>query len=272
MLLLSQGSCFIQSLHFSYEASRVQFLCIRPDDVVFCPEALQSATSVWTTRTFHLDAHQYLEASNSWSLHLSKRNGKSSGHSSKFEKIPVFQWIRPDDVTIPSGRHSVFDKLRVSASRHSYGKTEATVRKMCDPVRTMSSIRQVVHIKFNRPDASQHGPNALASDIEIAYIKSTVRTTIPPVRTSEAFIWKLLAAEMWPSGQQGTTVQTRLKNRKEFQQNSREVNRTVVHPNGPWVPSGQRLCFIKPDSHLNPQPISRGPQAWERQEFCIEFH
>jgi hypothetical protein len=28
----------------------------------------------------------------------------------QFEKIPVFQHIRPDDVVIPSGRHSVFDK------------------------------------------------------------------------------------------------------------------------------------------------------------------
>jgi len=36
--------------------------------------------------------------------------------------------------------------------------------------------------------------------MEIAYIKSTVRTTIPPVRTYEAFIWKLLAAEVLPSG------------------------------------------------------------------------
>jgi hypothetical protein len=32
--------------------------------------------------------------------------------------------------------------IRVSASRHSYGKTAATVRTMCDPIRTMSSIRQ----------------------------------------------------------------------------------------------------------------------------------
>jgi hypothetical protein len=30
---------------------------------------------------------------------------------------------------------------RVSASRHSYGKTAATVQTMCDPVRTMFSIR-----------------------------------------------------------------------------------------------------------------------------------
>jgi hypothetical protein len=82
----------------------------RSDDVEFCPDAHQSATSVRTTRTFRSDAHQCLEASNSSISHPSGRNGKSSGRSSEFERIPVFQRIRPDDVVIPSGRHSGFDK------------------------------------------------------------------------------------------------------------------------------------------------------------------
>lgn len=74
------------------------------------PDAHQSATSVRTTRSFRPDVHQCLEASNNSRLHPSGRNGKSSGRSSEFEKIPVFQCIRPDDVAIPSGRHSGFDK------------------------------------------------------------------------------------------------------------------------------------------------------------------
>jgi hypothetical protein len=83
MFLLSQGCCFIHSLHFSYELQEdsmqnsnhsVQFPCIRSDDVVFRP-----------------DAHQCLEASNSSKLHLAGCNGKSFGRSSEFEKIPVFQ-------------------------------------------------------------------------------------------------------------------------------------------------------------------------------------
>jgi hypothetical protein len=81
-----------------------------PDDVVFRSDAHQSATSVRTTRSFRPDAHQCLEASNSSRLDPSGRNGKSSGHSSEFEKIPVFQRIRLDDVVILSGCHSVFDK------------------------------------------------------------------------------------------------------------------------------------------------------------------
>jgi hypothetical protein len=44
------------------------------------------ASSVRMTRTFRPDAHQCLEASNSSSLHLSKRNGKSSGRHSVFDK------------------------------------------------------------------------------------------------------------------------------------------------------------------------------------------
>jgi hypothetical protein len=65
------------------------------------------ASSVRTTRNFRPDAHQCLEASNSSRLHPSGCNGKSSGCSSEFEKIPVFQRIRPDVMAIPSRRHSV---------------------------------------------------------------------------------------------------------------------------------------------------------------------
>jgi hypothetical protein len=52
--------------------------------------------------------------------------------------------------------------------------------------------------------------------MENACIRSTVRTTIPLVRTREALIWKLLAAEVRPSGRQDTTVQTWLKTGKNF--------------------------------------------------------
>jgi hypothetical protein len=82
----------------------------RPNYVVFRLDAHQSATSVRTTRSFRPDAHQCLEALNSSRFHPSEHNGKSSGRSSEFEKIPVFQCIRPNDVAILSRRHSVFDK------------------------------------------------------------------------------------------------------------------------------------------------------------------
>jgi hypothetical protein len=52
--------------------------------------------------------------------------------------------------------------------------------------------------------------------MEIARIRSTVRTTILLVRTREALVWKLLAAEVQPSRRQGTTVRTRRKSGKNF--------------------------------------------------------
>jgi hypothetical protein len=125
--------------------------------------------------------------------------------------------MRPD---VSAGRPNdsqCSTKLQDFFSKHRYGKIVATVRRTWIPVQTRLSIRQVSHSKSRHPDASQHGPDACASDMEIAYIKSTFRTTIPSVQTREAFIWKLLAAEVRLSGQQGTTVRTRIKNRKEFQ-------------------------------------------------------
>jgi hypothetical protein len=77
--------------------------------------------------------------------------------------------------------------------------------------------------------------------MEIACIKSTVRTTFPSVWMHDAYIWKLLAAEVRSSERQGTTVRTWLKNRKEFQQNSWEVDRTVVRPDGAYDLLSQTL-------------------------------
>jgi hypothetical protein len=67
-----------------------RFPVSHPDDVVFRLDAHQSVTSVRTMRFFRPNAHQCLEASNSSRLHPSGRNGKLSGRSSEFEKIPVF--------------------------------------------------------------------------------------------------------------------------------------------------------------------------------------
>jgi hypothetical protein len=163
--------------------------------VVFRLDALQSATSVRTTRTFFSDAHLSKassvrmtrtfcsdlplcrEASNCSSLH-------PSGHFSS-----------------TSGRHSVFDQILDFLPKHSYGKIAATDRTTWIPVRTRSSVRQLSHSKSRRPDVNPLGPDARASDLEIACIRSTVWTTIPLVRTREALVWKLLAVEeVRPSG------------------------------------------------------------------------
>jgi hypothetical protein len=94
---------------------------------------------------------------------------------------------------------SVRPKLQDFFPKHRYGMIAATVRFMWIPVLTHSSIRQVSQFKSRCPDASHHGPEARVSNIEIACIKSTVWMTILLVRTREAFIWKLLAANVQPS-------------------------------------------------------------------------
>jgi hypothetical protein len=92
-------------------------------------------------------------------------------------------------------------RIRVSASRHNYGKMAATVRTMCDPVQTMSSVRQecayqvqpsgcqpswsersnfiygnCVH-QFNRLDVSLQDPDAPSLIMVISCSRSvTIRT------------------------------------------------------------------------------------------------
>jgi hypothetical protein len=86
----------------------------------------------------------------------SSRRSKCSSASIRIK------WLyRPDAI-------QCLKSIRVSTSRHSYGKTAATVWTMCDPIRMMSSIRQVVHSKFNRSDVSLHGPDDQDSYMEIA--------------------------------------------------------------------------------------------------------
>jgi hypothetical protein len=117
--------------------------------VSYRPDALLSkALSIRTTRTFSQDLPLCREVLNCSSLHPSRHFSSTSG------------------------RLSVFNKLQDFFPKHSYGKIAATVW-------TRSSIRQVLQFKSRRPDDGPHGPDTRASDMEIAYIKSTVRTIIP---------------------------------------------------------------------------------------------
>jgi len=86
--------------------------------------------------------------------------------------------------------------------------------------------------KLEQFEASRHRgrPGRKVLVVRIEY--HIIRTIIPLVRTHEAFIRKLLAAKARLFERQGTTVQTRLKNRKEFQRNPWEIDRTVVRPDG----------------------------------------
>jgi hypothetical protein len=114
-------------------------------------------------------------------------------------------------------------KIRVSASRHSYGKMAATVQTMCDPVWTMSSIRQerayqvqpfgrqpswsgrssfiygnCVH-QFNRPDISLQGPDAPSLIMVISCSLSATVWMLGQHRPDAALLWKL-SVVFWKGG------------------------------------------------------------------------
>jgi hypothetical protein len=143
-------------------------------DIPFGRSTVQ-ASSVQMTRTFHPDLPLCREPSNCSSLHLSGRLSNTAGYL------------------------LVFDRLKDFFPKHRYGKTAATVRTMCVPVRTLSFIRQVVHTKFNHLDVSLHGLDAQASYMEIVCISSTIRTLSFMVWRLKAMIWKLCAAKVQPS-------------------------------------------------------------------------
>jgi hypothetical protein len=152
--------------------------------VIFRPNAQLSKPSfVRTTRTFPPDLPLCREASN-----CSACIRTSGRFSSTSERRPVF------------------DQLWDFFPKQRYGKIAATVRTMWISVRTRSSIRQVMHSKSRRPDVNPHGPDARASYMEIACIKSTVRTIDPMVWMREALICKLRAAKVLPSGRQSNTI------------------------------------------------------------------
>jgi hypothetical protein len=172
--------------------------------------------------------------------------------------------IRPDDEnlrTAPVCISQDFSAARLDATqcsisygiffpKHKYEKTVATVRTMWIPVRTRSSIRQVVHSKSRRLDTSLHGLDVRSTYMEIACIRSTVRTTCPMVWMREPLIWKLLAAKVRPSWQQGNTIQTRLNSRKNLCK-IWKADRTVVHQDTLCLPprrglgiSSQTLIWI----------------------------
>jgi len=118
-------------------------------------------------------------------------------------------WLyRPDAI-------QCLTSIRVSNSRHSYGKTVATVRTICDPVRTMSSIRQerayqvqpsgrqpswfgrssfiyrkYVH-QFNRPDVSLQGPDTPSLIMVITYSRSATVRTLGQHLPDVALLWEL---------------------------------------------------------------------------------
>jgi hypothetical protein len=125
---------------------------------------------------------------------------QSSRRSQCFNASVRMTWLyRPDAI-------QGLTSIRVSASRHSYGKTAATVRAMCDPVRTMFSIRQDVHTKFNCPDdqvstvrTSPFRVRTLQSLMVITCSQTAIVRTLGQHRPDVALLWEL-SVLFWKGG------------------------------------------------------------------------
>jgi hypothetical protein len=134
---------------------------------------------------------------------------QSSRKSQCFSAFFWMTWLYRSDAI------QCLTRIRISTSRHSFGKTAATVLTMCDPVRTMSSIRQecayqvqpsgrqpswsgpssfiygnCVH-QFNRPDVSLQGPDAPSLIMVISCSQSVTARTLGQHRLDAALLWKL---------------------------------------------------------------------------------
>jgi hypothetical protein len=142
---------------------------------------------------------------------------------SLYREAFVPAWIRSDVSAARPNASQYLTKLQI-LSKFIYGKIDATVRPTWIPVRTRFSLRQESQFKFYPSDASQHGPDACSTDMEIAdwtstvrtpafhgpdartvnmeiaCWRSTVRTAIPFGSDARSLIWKLLAADMRLSG------------------------------------------------------------------------
>jgi len=167
-----------------------RFPVSRQDDVVFRPDAHQSATSVRTTRYFRSNAHQCLEASNSSRLHPSGRNGKSFGCSSRrsqcFSASVRTTWLYCPDAI------QCLTSIRISASRHSYGKTAATVW-------AMFSIRQERAYQV-QPSGRQPSRSGRSKPYYGIYVQP--KCNCPDARATPSgrgLVWKLLVL-LWKGG------------------------------------------------------------------------
>jgi hypothetical protein len=89
------------------------------------------------------------------------------------------------------------------------------------------------------------------TDMEIACNRSPVRTAILLVQLHEAFIRKLLAVDVRPSGRKQERFLVKIL---EFWSYSWPFGRPMTTVR--TVP-----IFVIPDAHLSPQPINRGLSA-----------
>jgi hypothetical protein len=167
--------------------------------------------------------------------------------------------IRPDDSAARLDDPQCSIKPQDFFPKHRYGKIAATIRMMWIPVRTRSSIRQVSQFKSRRPDASQHGPNARASDMENCVHQISCPNDHPPGPDPRSLYMEITYSER-------ATVWTTGHHRPDAALKPERSSVKFLEFRSHSCPSGRPMTtvrttpsFIKPDAYLNCQPINRGP-------------
>jgi hypothetical protein len=158
-------------------------------------------------------------------------------------------------------RTTLSDRASDFLSKRKYGKIAATVRTTWIPVRTRYSLRQVRNSDSTVRTSVCHGPDVRSTDMEIACRRSTVRTAIPhgpDVRS--------LSKETSCNGR--ATVRTTVPHRPDAALKQDRFSAKISKFWSHSCPSRRPMStvrtgpnFIKPDAHLSPQPINRGPCA-----------
>jgi hypothetical protein len=234
-------------------SQKIRFPASCPDDVSYHPDAQLSKSPAVQMTCHTIRTHIRLKH------HPSGRRGFPFGPSSVSRSFELLQLAPFRTIQQPVRTTlSVRPKLQDFFPKHRYGKIAETVQTTWILVQMRSSIKQVSQFKSRGPDASQHGPDTRASDMKIACITSTVGTTILLVRTRETSIWKLLAAGR-------ATVRTTGQHRPDVGLKQERYSAKFSKFRSHSCPSGRPMTtfrtgpsFIKPDAHLNCQPINRG--------------
>jgi hypothetical protein len=169
-----------------FASQKIRFPASRPDDVSYRPDAQLSNASAFRTMCQTIWTHIKLKH------HPSGRRGFSSEPSSVSRSFELLQLA-----SVQTFQQHVRTPLGLQPATGFLSKTQIWEVRCNRPDDVESRPDALIHkasiaFKSKRPDVNPLGPDASASDMEIACIRSTVRTTIPLVRTCKAFIWKLL--------------------------------------------------------------------------------
>jgi hypothetical protein len=194
------------------------------------------------------------------SLHPSGHLSNPSGRPSVIDQLQILSKFRYGKIDTPSGQRGL-----PSGRTHTWGKNRNSNITVQTSVSigpdARSSVKEIADSTSTVLTSASHGPDACITDMEIACWRIVVRTFIPLGSDALSLIWKLLAADVRPSGRQYLTIRTWLLNRKDFQPNFWKI---LSHS----CLSGRLRFTVRTASvhitivaHSAPQPINRGPWA-----------